>query len=196
MGDWFNSLVDPVIDEKGAEELCDATIVRFRDLGLITGEPDAECVLGGKGYRPGPALHDFLDDLGMAPSPFHLKTNGVEPQIGRHFNAYAIGPNFLHLTCPACAARFDDIRGVLLEQIGDGFSNWIERGEFTDVVCPRCGKATAVNGWECKPPIGFGNLAFTFWNWPHFDSPGWRIDLRKIVSDVTGHPTVYTWGKI
>jgi hypothetical protein len=129
-------------------------------------------------------------------SPLGHRTNGVEPTVTRYFNPYSIGPSFVHLTCPNCQTRFEDIDRAMLDQIGHGFSSWMERGEVTDVVCPRCSKAVAINGWECRPPIGMGNLALIFWNWPRLDSPGWRIDLRKVVSEVTGHPTVYTWGKI
>jgi len=178
---------------ENALELAGALIARFREMGLITGELDAEC----EGYRPSSNFDDFFDRVsGGNFSPLGHRTNGVEPTVTRYFNPYSIGPSFVHLTCPNCQTRFEDIDRAILDQIGHGFSSWMERGEVTDVVCPRCSKAAAINGWECRPPIGMGNLALIFWNWPRLDSPGWRIDLRKVVSEVTGHPTVYTWGKI
>ena len=50
--------------------------------------------------------------------------------------------------------------------------------------------------WQCNPPHGIGNLAFTFWNWPPLDSSGWRIDIPKLVREVTGHRIIYTYGRL
>jgi hypothetical protein len=43
--------------------------------------------------------------------------------------------------------------------------------------------------------LGFGNLSFTFSDWPQLDSPGWRIDIRELVKEITDHRVVYTYGK-
>jgi hypothetical protein len=36
-------------------------------------------------------------------------------------------------------------------------------GLFT---CPACEKPVGLNGWNWEPAWGFGDLGFTFWNWP------------------------------
>ena len=58
------------------------------------------------------------------------------------------------------------------------------------------GEKHSVTEWRFKPPLGFGNLSFRFWNWPPLDSPSWRIDIPALVRDVTGHRIVSTWGRI
>jgi hypothetical protein len=44
--------------------------------------------------------------------------------------------------------------------------------------------------------LGFGNLSFTFWNWPPLDKPSWKIDIPARVKEVTKHKLVSTYGHI
>jgi hypothetical protein len=50
--------------------------------------------------------------------------------------------------------------------------------------------------WDWMPPLGFGYLSFSFWNWPPLDAPGWRIDIPAIIGEITGHRIVSTYGHI
>jgi hypothetical protein len=58
MSDNFEMLVDVDATPQQAEGVSRAVLDRFRKLGLITGKLNSDCVLGGKGYRPGPAVAD------------------------------------------------------------------------------------------------------------------------------------------
>src|SRR5262249_40003176 len=128
---------------------------------------------------------------------WELRTNGVEPRIGRHFNEWALGPVCEGLTCPDCRAYFKtfadaDDAARLAPAIGE----WIKQSATGLVCCPQCGNSRSIAEWECKPPLGFGNLSFSFWNWPPLDSPSWNIDIMELVKQITGHKIIYTYGHI
>jgi hypothetical protein len=64
------------------------------------------------------------------------------------------------------------------------------------VHCLKCRKSRPIHEWQCKPPLGFGNLSFRFGNWPPLHSPAWKINIPAIVRDVTGHTIVETHGHL
>ncbi len=82
MSDSFVMLVDQDVQIEEADETVGRVLHRFRDDGLIVGELDADCVLEGEGYRPGPALPKVYE-LREPEYPFwKLQTCRVEPQVG------------------------------------------------------------------------------------------------------------------
>lgn len=193
MSDNFEMLVDVDAAAEEAKDVARAVLDRFRKLGWITGQADSECVLGGEGYRPEPAIADWYK-LPKREYPFwKLHTCGVEPRVGREFNAWALGPVFQGFICPSCAAEFGDELG---DSVGDAISEWWHESGPALVACPKCRMEHSITEWQCKPPLGFGNLSFTFWNWPRLDSPSWVIDIAGIVRDITGHRIVRTYGHI
>jgi hypothetical protein len=56
MSDSFEMLVDVEVTAAEAQALSNLVLERFRERGLIIGEPTPDCVLGDIGYRPGPAI--------------------------------------------------------------------------------------------------------------------------------------------
>lgn len=195
MSDNFERLVDVDVAAQSADGLAQRVIDDFWAKGLITGELNEDCVLGGQGYRPGPAIQDLYLPIESEMPFWKRSTCGVEPEIGRHFNVYALGPEFDGLTCPACRAvvRYSD-------SFGDGVANaideWSNQSGGCLLQCPECAVGRSICDWACKPPLGFGNLSFTFWNWPPFDYPSWKIDIGALVAKITGHRIVRTWGHI
>jgi hypothetical protein len=191
MSDHFQMLVDPVVDEDQAGDLCGAVVDRFRGLGLIVGE------LGPEGYKPGPALtHLYRPREGERGFPYELVSNGVEPHIGRDLNAWAFGPVCQGFDCRYCHHHFPETDKAFFRAASDAIGQWFDRSDSFDLTCPRCSKQTPITEWRCIPPLGFGNLSFQFWNWPQLDAPEWKIDLRTLVADITGHPVVATYGRI
>lgn len=196
MSDNFEMLVDVDVTAEEAEDVSRAVLDRFRKLGLITGEANEECVLGGTGYRPGPAVADLYKPS-KAEYPFwKLHTCGVEPHVGRGFHAWALGPVFQGFFCPSCAAEVEPFGDEMGDSVGKAISEWLNECGPALVACPKCRKEYPLTEWECKPPLGFGNLSFTFWNWPRLDSPSWAIDIAGVVREISGHTVVRTWGHI
>ncbi|MBN2476039.1 MAG: hypothetical protein JXB62_15615 [Pirellulales bacterium] len=59
MSDSLEMLADVDVTVEAAEDISCAVLDRFRTLGVITGKTTAICALGGKGFRPGPAVADL-----------------------------------------------------------------------------------------------------------------------------------------
>src|SRR5207253_540544 len=92
MSDHFEMLVDVDVTAEEAEGVSRAVLHRFRKLGLITGRANGACVLGGKGYRPGPAVAGLYKLRKQECRFWELTTCGIEPRVGRGFNEWALGP--------------------------------------------------------------------------------------------------------
>src|SRR5215471_529768 len=119
MSDSFEMLVDTDATVEEAEAVLRAILDRFRKLGLITGKLNKGCVLGGKGYRPGPAIAE-LYKLRKGEYPFwELVTSGVEPQTGRDLNEWALGEVCEGISCSSC--------GSLIQPFDEPFATAVAR---------------------------------------------------------------------
>lgn len=196
MSDNFEMLVDVDATPSEAEAVPQAVIRRFRELGLITGNANEECVLGGTGYLPGPAVAESYELAEHEYPFFEMVTRGVEPMIGRSFNVWALGGSCEGFTCPDCRADIEPFHRPFSDAIGQALGEWLGEAGPALVSCPECGKERPITEWQCTPPFGFGNVSFRFWNWPPLDSPAWKIDIARIVREVTGHRIVKTVGHI
>jgi hypothetical protein len=195
MSDSFEMLVDVDATLSEANAVSQAVLDRFRQLGLITGEANSDCVLGGTGYRPGPAVADLYKREKREGRFWEMLTCGVEPNVGRSFNEYALGPVCEGFTCPSCGAHIASYAGLgdaLFKAIGE----WMDQAGQALTPCPICSAEHPITQWQCKPPMGFGNVSFRFWNWPPFGPPSWKIDIPGIVREVTGHSIVSTYGHL
>ena len=104
MSDSFVMLVDVDVPLDDAEGICKLVIADFANRGFILSELTPNCGLGGSGYPPGPTLPD-LYELGDREFPFWtVPSFGVEPQITRTFNFWALGPSCFGFECPLCNA--------------------------------------------------------------------------------------------
>jgi hypothetical protein len=196
MSDFFVMLVDQDVRIEEANETMARVLHRFRDDGLIVGELDADCVLGGEGYRPGPALPKVYE-LSDSEHPFwELHVCGVEPQVGRAFNYWAYGPSHEGFSCPICKTEYGSDDNRLSDEFSQAIGQWVEESGPALVRCVICAREVPLTEWLWTPPLGFGNLSFRFWNWAPFESLAWRINIRTIMEEVTGHRVVYTYGRI
>jgi hypothetical protein len=196
MSDNFEMLVDVDVSLADAPDAADAVIAEFQRRGLIVGGLTPDCVLGGAGYRLGPSVHDIYKHEAREGRFWELITSGVEPQVKRTFNHWALGPSCEGFRCPKCSANiepFDDDFGDVMMIAIDEWTNETGAGKL---ACPKCKQLTAVTSWHAKPTLGFGNFSIRFWNWPPFDFPGWQLDIPALVREITGHSIVRTYGHI
>lgn len=196
MSNSFEMLVDEDVSLVDAPAVSNNVITVFRDIQLIVGEPTPDCVLGGTGYRPGPAVPAIY-----LPEPnecrfWELTTSGVEVSIGRSFNLWALGPSCEYFICPKCHVKYLRSDSPIWDSIFEAADNWHGKNIDATIACPSCGNASRLSDWHSRPPLGFGNLSFQFWNWPPLDLPGWKLDIPKLVRQITGHSIVISWGRI
>jgi hypothetical protein len=196
MSDHFEMLVDVEATLHQADGVARAVLERFRKLGLITGKANSDCVLGGTGYRPGPAVADLYKLRKRECRFWELVTCGVEPHVGRAFNEWALGPSCEGFKCPACGAEIEPFGDAFGHAISKAIGKWMGESGPAVVSCPACLRKLPITDWQCKPPFGFGNVSFRFWNWPPFDSSSWGIDIAGVVREVSGHTIVKTHGRI
>jgi hypothetical protein len=196
MGESFVMLADQEVKREEANEALARVLCRFRAEGLIMGELDADCVLGGEGYRPGPAIPKAYE-LGESAVPFwELKTCGVEPRVGRTFNYWAYGPSCEGFSCPICKAEYEAHDDRVSDMFSDAIGQWVQESGPTLVICAFCAREVPLTEWLWRPPLGFGNLSFTFWNWPSLHSPRWRVNIHETTEQATGHKLVYSYGRV
>jgi hypothetical protein len=196
MSDNFEMLVDVDATPSQADEVARAVLDRFRNLGLITGDANPDCVLGGTGYRPGHAVAELYKRRKREGRFWELVTCGVEPHVGRGFNEWALGPSCEGFVCPACGAGIEPFDDAFADAIGKAVGEWMDESGPALVPCPECRNKRSIAEWQCNPPFGFGNVSIRFWNWPPLDSPSWKIDIPGIVREVSGHTVVITHGHI
>lgn len=196
MSDSFEMLVDEDVSLFDAPAVCNKVIAEFKERQLIEGEPTPNCVLGGTGYRPGLAVPTIY-----IPEPnecrfWKLTTSGVEVSIQRSFNLWALGPACEYFICPNCHVKHIRSDSPLWDRIFEAAGNWLGHNIDVNIACPSCGNGAPIFDWHSSPPLGFGNLSFLFWNWPPLDLPGWKLDIPKLVREITGHSIVISWGRI
>ena len=196
MSDSFEMLVDVDVKVEKAEELSRSVLDHFRRLGLITGDASSDCVLGGTGYRPGPVIPSSYKCEAHECRFWELITCGVEPEVGRGLNGWALGSVSEGFFCCACGRQPERPRDAFVRAIWDAVDQWKEESGPALLQCPLCGEKSSITQWRSQPPLGFGNLSFRFWNWPPLDSPSWTIDIPALVREITGHRIESTWGRI
>jgi hypothetical protein len=132
---------------------------------------------------PGPnfekAICETSDDSFLG-----LVTNGLASVAVR--TVFHAGGNGFRIICPACQATAENIEGW-----GDAAQEWYDSNGPGILTCPRCGNVEPVTEWGYDPPYGFGNLGFTFWNWPPL-----KPSFVAEVSQRLGHRTVLVVGKV
>ena len=95
----------------------------------------------------------------------------------------------------ASTAGFGPDDDRLVDQLFQASGHWAEQSGPIIVWCPECGEEVPVAEWVSSPPLGFGDLSFTFSDWQELDAPGWKIDIRAFVKEITGHRVVSSCGE-
>lgn len=157
MGDSFHTIVDPEATEADAPELAGRVLNWLISEQIIIPER-TDCVLGGDGYAPGPA---YAKATG-SPYPYllQLRTNGLKVTSTR--TVFDNGGLGFKIVCSSCGGRFEPPHGPW----GDAVSEWYDRSGTGLLACPGCRAVQPITEWRHDPAFGFGNLGFTFWNWP------------------------------
>jgi hypothetical protein len=182
MGDYFQSIVDKDATETEAPSL--GTLIRnwLVDEGIISSKA-TDCVLGSdSGYPPGP---DYQKAIYEHDKQFlELWTNGLEIITKRH--VFHSGQGGFDLVCPACSTKVE-----LNEAWSKAVNEWYKEDGKGWLACSQCGNLEVVNEWKHDPDWGFGNLGFTFWNWPPLTD-----EFVKKFGKRLGHRIVLVSGKL
>lgn len=186
MGDWYETIVDPVVGSDDAPALAERVVAALVSAGFLKPER-SDCTVGGSGYPPAPGVFRYL--RGTDTLLMDLRTNGLDVVSKRSVH---LTVNLERLACPACGVQVDDLAGVSWR---DAVSEWYE-GREGPIACPACRREAAVATWIHEPPCGFGNLAFTFWNWPPFTPEYWKSTPAEFIEAVVGHACVRVSGKL
>jgi hypothetical protein len=125
--------------------------------GIISGDANADCVLSGTGYPPGPRYHDAVTTAGTDRF-LSLRTNGMALVTGR---TVFYGDPGADVSCPGCGTqiRFAEVIVPAMEEWHTGTGSGCR-------PCPQCGMRHSLNEWRWQPPWAFGYLGAEFWNWP------------------------------
>lgn len=195
MSDSYQAIVDLDVTLEDSDVFAKQALDTLINEGLIQATLDPEATLGGNGgYRPSERIWQ-LYSLGEHESDFwNLITNGVEVETGPWFNMF--GTTCLEgITCPQCGAGFE-LNGTFGDRFGDAVGEFINGNPSPLVDCPECQKEIPAPEWNAKPHLGFSNLAIKFWNWPLFDSPGWKLDIPELIQRTLNHRIVVTHGRV
>lgn len=182
MGDYFQSIVDPEATEAEATSLADR-VVRLLVAEQIVVSELTDCVFGESGYAPGPAYAKATGLLDV--HLLTLRTNGMEVVSTR--TVFHNGGNGFELVCSACGEQTEPKQGWWADAAGE----WYDRAGPGMLQCPACLVSRPVTEWEHDPPVGFGNLGFTFWNWPPLTT-----EFIAAVGQRLGHRVVHVEGRV
>ena len=186
MGDIFRTIVDCDASSEEAPALAQQVRKSLIAQRIIKEIPTSECVLGApKGYPPGSRFALALDqtedpDGVFADNTLDLTTNGLEIVTERRF-FWGGGEIF----CPRCGKKPETWTGFQ-----DASADWDNLGSGL-LKCAACRHVESITNWKYDPPAGYGNLGFTFWNWP----PLSKLFVNGI-SEFLGHRTVVVTGKL
>jgi hypothetical protein len=108
--------------------------------------------------------------------------NGLDVSIGRQ--VFPSGQPGSTITCPKC-------KGLAPDRWSDAITEWYKEEGAALLECDECGEVHSVTDWVFSPAWGFGNLGFTFWNWPSLK----KSFVDEFVARI-GHRTVFIEGKL
>jgi hypothetical protein len=118
----------------------------------------SDCVLGSEnGYAMSDGARSVVNEpdyLSYVPT-----ANGLDVVTNR--TIFDTGGNGIdELICPKCKTDIS-------QEDWDFLEPW-SSGETDDLRCPACGERSEIHNFDFVPEWGFGDLGFTFWNWPPF----------------------------
>jgi hypothetical protein len=191
MSENYETIADVEATEDEAESLGQSVLSWLIDSGIVVAEA-SDCVAGGSGHAPGPRWADAVSDPSLGRP--HLWANGLEVDVGRSwFHAGEFGVE--EVTCPYCdtVTQLGDDGGEppsAWQPFSRAIKEYHEGGQGV-LDCPACKRPVGLNAWTWGPPTAFGELGFTFWNWPLL-SPKFIAELSRRL----GHRTVRVDGRL
>ena len=145
---------------------------------VLESRPDQELPPGKLRYAAGPNALTNSD----LPDGFNRRdfTGGLDVETGRR--VFDTGENGLDaIACPSCELRHEPAEIEWLAALGE----WFKSNGPGMLACPSCGQSVPLVEWIFDPTWGFGELAFTFTDWPLSDS------FIREISEVLGHRVAY-----
>jgi len=183
VGDYLQTLVAPQVAETEARSKAEDLRSWLVSEGIVAREL-TDCVLGGSGVGHPPGER-FSVAAGVSdPLLERLATNGVDIEVGRIVALDPQGEN--RWQCGSCGEWQSDADPLM-----DNISAWYDGDDAAAVTCPVCANESPLAGVVTDPPMAFGGLAVTFWNWP----PLVETFLQQ-VSDFVGGPIKLVTGKL
>jgi len=156
MGDSYQIIVDRDVLADDAPALAERMRAWLVERGIIQATV-SDCILGGPGYRPGPAYAETLED----PSDLSFQHSaGLRLNVGHRIVFHAVGGQ---VTCRFCAAQVDLAEHG--ETWGESVDAWYAGDDAAAFTCPVCGRSEHLTEWTGRWPWGFGSLGLEFWNW-------------------------------
>jgi hypothetical protein len=153
VSDCFQILADVDATAEEAAGLAESTVAWLVAEGIVLADR-TDCVVGADlGHPPGPgfrlAVETYADEVAY---------DGLEVRTGRSV-FHGVQSWVDRISCPHCgtATTWDDIAETV--------SAWVDTGSGAH-QCGACARPAGLNDWRWDPPMAFGYLGFTFWNWP------------------------------
>ncbi|MDR3669025.1 MAG: hypothetical protein P4L35_19520 [Ignavibacteriaceae bacterium] len=147
----------------------------------IIKDPKTDCVLGSNdGYPPGDNYNSILNSYDH--DLLGLRTNGLD--VIRTREVFHNGGNGLDsICCPTCSTNIiGSDWGILIDE-------WYNETGKDTVTCLECKAVHSIIDYKFDPTWAFGNVGFTFWNWPSFTNQfinDLEIITRKSMAIVYG----------
>jgi hypothetical protein len=181
MSDSFISIVPQNVEKTQVKSIADKVINHLVQKGIIK-KKLTDCTLGEPGHAPGDNFREALDgdDYGFD----KLRTNGLEVITQRH--VFHNGGNGLdEIIYPNCCAN------IIESDWGDKLGEWVNETVEDKITCSQCNATHSVTEYKFEPTWAFGNLGFTFWNWPDLNK-----GIISEVEDIAGSKVIVIYGRI
>jgi hypothetical protein len=196
MSDSYEALIDCHATVADARRLAQQAIQVLSQNGLIVPNPSADCVFEGVGYPAGPqcAKAYAAENVGELTGNrfWALATSGVQIHSAPWVNVWGF-TQFASAACPSCG---QDRADEFLEDVGALVEDYLDTGVVPSVQCRSCHLAPSIHDWKCDPHLGFVTFALVFWNWPHFATEGWKVNVHALLEDHLKRPLVSTFGRM
>jgi hypothetical protein len=181
MGGNFISIVPLKISKSEVAPLAEKVINWLLSQKIIK-EPKTACVLGSSdGYPPGDNYVNIIDGNDYL---LELETNGLDVKMTRE--VFHNGGNGVdRILCPSCSYNiYESDWGSLIDE-------WYKETGEDMITCPECETPHSIADYKFDPPWAFGDVGFTFWNWPSF-TESFINDLEIL----TGKSLVIVYGRL
>lgn len=187
MADYFQTIIDTGARLDETDHLARHVVELLSRRGIVAATPSQE-----GGYDRGPGAMDISDRPASAGPPRHESIPPVyshlQVLIGRLIHSDDLSESRApRALCPRCGKVFDDVD----ETWSAAAQAWTGGDDDSGLLCASCGKESPIADWNYDARLGFGKLAFRFWNWP----PLKRSFLEEIRREL-GHPIVLVEGKL
>ncbi|MGD9720513.1 MAG: hypothetical protein AB7O59_21865 [Pirellulales bacterium] len=181
MGDSYQQIVDLHATVQEAPRLARTVLRYLIERGVICGEASDSALGGPRGYRPGP---NFKEAVGGRLVHFlEVQPNGVCCEIGR--TVFHAGGNSDKVLCPICHTDASSSDWT------DAVDRWFQGDDAAAHTCQHCGIASRITQWDFDFVWAFGNLGFTFWNWPPL-----RPQFVEQISSLLAHEVRVVCGRL